>query len=105
MTKSELRQEWEARIADFRASGQSGAAWCAAHNIKPNQLWYWLKKFRSAENPSNTQTQWMSVQIDEKLSPTGKSRLLIKVGPAVIEVQPGFNPALLKEVVQALKIC
>ncbi|AGL02524.1 IS66 family insertion sequence element accessory protein TnpA [Desulfoscipio gibsoniae] len=103
MAKSELRQEWETRIADFRASGQSGAAWCAAHNIRPNQLWYWLKKIKSAENPSITQTQWVSVEINES-DPTGNG-LLIKVGPAVIEVQPGFNPALLKEVVQTLKVC
>lgn len=105
MTKSELRQEWEARIADFKASGQSGAAWCAAHNLRLNQLWYWLKKIKSAENPKITQTHWMSVEID-KLDPTGqRNGLLIKVGPAVIEVQPGFNPALLKEVVRTLKIC
>ena len=105
MTKPGLRQEWEARIADFRASGQSGTAWCATHNLRPNQLWYWLKKIITVENPSITQTQWMSVEIND-FGPTGKRNgLLIKVGQAVIEVQPGFNPALLKEVVRTLTIC
>lgn len=103
MTKTELQQKWEVRIADFRASGQSGAAWCVANNIRPNQLWYWLKKIKSTENPTITRTKWMSVEINES-DPTGNG-LLIKVGHAVIEVQPGFNPALLREVVQTLKIC
>lgn len=44
MGKEDLRKEWEARITNFKASGQSGAAWCAANNLKPNQLWYWRKR-------------------------------------------------------------
>ena len=103
-TKAELRQKWEARIADFKASGQSGAAWCAANDIRPNQLWYWLKKLKFADNSTNTPTQWMSVELND-MDPTNLGKgLLIKVGPAVIEVQPGFNPSLLKEVVQALVV-
>ena len=40
MTKAELEQHhelWRARVADFRASGLSGAAWCAAHQVV--ELW------------------------------------------------------------------
>ncbi|MFX4301642.1 IS66 family insertion sequence element accessory protein TnpA [Alicyclobacillus tolerans] len=36
MTKAELealRELWRARVADFRASGLTGAAWCAAHQV------------------------------------------------------------------------
>lgn len=31
MSQSEVRQEWEIRIAVYRASEQSAAEWCAAH--------------------------------------------------------------------------
>jgi hypothetical protein len=31
MSQSEVRQEWEIRIAAYRASEQSAAEWCAAH--------------------------------------------------------------------------
>ncbi|TDY38253.1 hypothetical protein C7445_1372 [Alicyclobacillus sacchari] len=37
MTKAELEQHrelWRARVADFRVSGLTGAAWCAAHQLK-----------------------------------------------------------------------
>ncbi|WP_279286349.1 IS66 family insertion sequence element accessory protein TnpA [Desulfofundulus sp. TPOSR] len=40
MTRNELQKLWETRIAEYRASGQSAKAWCAAHNVTPRQLWY-----------------------------------------------------------------
>ncbi|WP_420825483.1 IS66 family insertion sequence element accessory protein TnpA [Thermanaerosceptrum fracticalcis] len=46
MTKAERQKEWETRIAEYRASGQSVKEWCAAHNVKPQQLWYWLRGIR-----------------------------------------------------------
>ncbi len=54
MTKTELqelRKDWEARVAAFRASGQSGSAWCASHQVKPHQLWYWFRKWFSVFKP------------------------------------------------------
>ncbi|WP_027365909.1 IS66 family insertion sequence element accessory protein TnpA [Desulfotruncus alcoholivorax] len=101
-TKAEIRQQWEARIAEFRNSGLSGTAWCAANGIIPNQLWYWLKKIRSQENPQTTSTKWLPVELNE-LGPSGQGNgLLIKIGLAAIEVQPGFNPALLQDVIRTL---
>ncbi|WP_236713198.1 IS66 family insertion sequence element accessory protein TnpA [Neomoorella thermoacetica] len=38
MTKAELQKLWEARIAEYRASGQSVKEWCASHNVSPLQL-------------------------------------------------------------------
>ncbi|MDI3538260.1 MAG: hypothetical protein PWQ13_283 [Bacillota bacterium] len=85
MTKAELRQEWERRIAEYRASGQSAKEWCAAHNVTPRQLWYRLKKYKTRMNPLR--------QTNE---------LLIRVGLAGIEVRPGFDLALLAKVVKVL---
>lgn len=48
MTKAglaQLRETWRDRVAQYRASGQSGAAWCAAHQVKESQLWYWVRRF------------------------------------------------------------
>ncbi len=43
--KAELRKVWEARVAEFRASGLSMSKWCEQHDLKLNQLRYWLKTF------------------------------------------------------------
>ncbi|MCY0871024.1 MAG: helix-turn-helix domain-containing protein, partial [Firmicutes bacterium] len=57
MTKKELeelRETWSARVAAFRASGLSGAAWCAANQVKEHQLWYWASRFRKNSHDSSS---------------------------------------------------
>ncbi|WP_308160368.1 MULTISPECIES: hypothetical protein [unclassified Bacillus (in: firmicutes)] len=44
MPKTDLRKEWERRIAVFRASEQTQANWCAANDLKIHQFKYWLKR-------------------------------------------------------------
>lgn len=39
----ELRKEWEQRINDYKASGQSQAEWCEDNWISYNQFGYWGK--------------------------------------------------------------
>jgi transposase-like protein len=58
MTKTErdeLRKKWETRIADFKKSGQTAAQYCKDNGLKPAQLGYWLRKFRT-ENKVTTGT-------------------------------------------------
>lgn len=38
MATTDLRNEWEKRIADYKASGKSGAAWCADNNVNVHQF-------------------------------------------------------------------
>ncbi|MDS1028885.1 helix-turn-helix domain-containing protein [Bacillota bacterium LX-D] len=85
------------------ASGQSTSAWCAEHDIKLPQLRYWLRKFKSVDTTKVVPTQWLPVEID-KLGPNGQGcGLVVRVGHAVTEIQPGFTPAILREVVRTLK--
>jgi hypothetical protein len=99
MTKEERaakRVLWERRIADFKASGLSGAKWCVAHNLKTHQLWYWLKKLQP-ELPAEKPVQWLPVEIRDP-----GPALTVKIGPAAIEVPGGFDPQLLISVVRVL---
>jgi hypothetical protein len=50
MTKAERQKEWANRIAEYRASGQSVKEWCAANNVKPERLWYWLRRYKTSWN-------------------------------------------------------
>ena len=108
MTKAEQqqrRQEWEKRIAEYQASGQSVREWCAANGVKPNRLWYWLRRTRkSLETKSTT---WVPVELSSVFPGERASNgLVVKVGKANIEVRPGFDPELLSIVVRVLSgIC
>jgi hypothetical protein len=35
MPKTQLQQDWEVRIRDFKTSGLSVKDWCATHEVKP----------------------------------------------------------------------
>lgn len=104
ITKTErkiLREEWEKRIEAYKSSGQSATKWCAEHNLRPNQLWYWLRKFKEEATESST-TKWVSLPVSDTIDDPAE-RLYIRVGQAVIEIKSGFDPVLLSQVVRTLK--
>ncbi len=101
MTKLEQQKEWENRINQYRASSQSVKEWCAANDINPGRLWYWLRKFKANNDVSLIQPdQWLPVEVREYASM--HNALLIRVGEACIQVKTGFDPALLTQVVRTL---
>jgi hypothetical protein len=102
MEKTELKIEWERRIAIFKESGQTQAKWCAANDLKLHQLKYWLKRVEGSSAKQKPKTKWASVEIEETVEELNET-LQIKVGQASIEVKPGFNPAFLADVVRTLK--
>lgn len=103
MTRAEQRKEWETRVAEYRSSGQSVKAWCSAHNVKPHQLGYWLKRHQvQDDSPFIAATQWLPLEIREQAFRDKDSVLRVRVGEASIEVRPGFDPELLVEVVRIL---
>jgi len=62
VTKAEQRrQEWEKRIAEYRASGMSVKEWCSANGVKPDRLWYWLRRTRQTLETKST--MWVPVEL------------------------------------------
>jgi hypothetical protein len=103
MKKTELRKEWAARVAAYKASGQSASAWCAANSLKPRQLWYWLRKYKNIEKPAAKPSRWLSVEVSE-IEPNNVqgNTLLVRIGQATLEIKPGFDSAMLSNVVRIL---
>jgi hypothetical protein len=103
--KEQRRQLWAARIADFRASGLTMSAWCTANQCSIDQLKYWLYKAKDKlPSPStNSSLRWVPLEaIDSQPVAPVSSSLVVWIGQARIELHPGFNPQLLREIVQAL---
>lgn len=105
MPTNEKRQhEWEIRISDFKASGQKMTHWCAANHVDLGQMKYWTRKFKkavalAAPVPS---TSFVPLTVMEPAARTSPSSLVVHVGGANIAIQPGFDPQLLREAVEAL---
>ncbi|WP_017753734.1 IS66 family insertion sequence element accessory protein TnpA [Calidifontibacillus oryziterrae] len=102
MSQNDLRQEWERRIAVFRASGQPQTKWCEANELNIHQLKYWLKKIEGPKSASTPLSKWVPVTMDDQVDDSSESTIQIKMGQASIEVKSGFDPTLLANVVRTL---
>uniref|UniRef100_UPI001A900754 IS66 family insertion sequence element accessory protein TnpA n=1 Tax=Alicyclobacillus suci TaxID=2816080 RepID=UPI001A900754 len=103
MSRTELREEWEGRLAEFESSGQTATAWCAEQGINIHRLRYWSSKLReNRRKPSNGEVRWLSVEMESVIKPSSNEALTVQVGQARIEVSEGFNAKLFIQVVQAL---
>lgn len=104
MTRAEHRLQMENRITAFNNSGQSLSAWCRDHEVSYYQMQYWLKKNRNGKTAKTHSTpNWMSVEVNERKQ--HQPCLPVKIGSVTVEVEPGFDPSLLADVVRALKTC
>lgn len=94
--------EWEQRIANFLSSGQSASKWCAANEVSIHQFWYWKKRINTTQESVDDSPRWLSLEMDDSIE-NPKSRLVVRVGQASVEVKPGFDSKLLIDVVRTLQ--
>ena len=103
-----------ALVEAWRSSGLSGAAFCRLRNLRPQRLHYWRERLgypiRVVGEPREPSVAAVPVtdgfvQVvvgDDAPSPT--TYVDIVVGGASIRLQPGFDGALLRAVVDALRV-
>ncbi len=99
MAKQELDVAWQAKIKEFRASGQTQAAWCEENGIKLHILKHWLIK--SKRQPVIDKANWVELKLPKK-EEKQYSSIIVKIGSASIEVHSNFEPELLSSVVRVL---
>lgn len=100
-----LYKEWVKLIEEFKISGKTQAQWCREKNLKVKAFNFQYRKYKK-ESKTNivevNKTNWLPVE----LKPIILSKLSIKVGKAVIEIENGYNERLLQDVVRSLEaIC
>lgn len=99
------RQLWKERVSAFNESGQSARSWCKDNDLKEHQLRYWLEKYDLQEQTKPVTSKWISVDVKEKERAVHKDSVItIRIDQAIIELKPGFDPDLLRGVVQALNV-
>ncbi len=103
MSRVELRRQWEERIRVFRASGQGVAVWCATHDISVATFHYWLRRFPLLPPSVSDSTPVRFLQLDMASIPAQEDlSLTLRIGAVTIDVPQGFDPALLRQVVNVL---
>jgi hypothetical protein len=97
MTRTEREVMWSERIAAQAASGLSGRAWCAREDVNYWSFMQWRRRLggeASGERPLRLVRVWPAE--------TDASAVRIRIGAALIEVGAGFDPGVLRRVVEAL---
>lgn len=99
MENHELQEKWAKIIAYYRGSGLTAVEWCEEFGCPMGRLKYWITKFDKAKRQPTDETKWAQVEIVEA-EPLKVATISIHVGAARIEVNPGFDHALLANVLK-----
>lgn len=93
------RRQWEKRIARWHTSGLSMAAYCRKHNLNYAQLVWWRRRLqRDVASPPLT-------LIPVVAPAPSRCPMVIRLSGGIgIEVERGFDAALLSAVVHALQV-
>jgi transposase len=103
MTKTESK--WSERVEEWRASGQSAEDYARERDFKASTLRWWssqlLRRASCVGAPVQMPPSVRMVRAVASGRPAA-SRIVVRIGAAHVEVQAGFDVALLHEVVRAL---
>src|SRR3569833_1538882 len=101
MTDTEAR--WAARVADWRASGQTAPVFCKGKEFTPGGLRYWASRLRKpGEGGAPKEVRIARVVRTSQPSPVVETPIVIGLGAARVGVRRGFDPEVLRAVREAL---
>ena len=96
---AQKRQYWEKHVESWRACGLTQAQYCRRHNLKVHCLVYWRKKFVRQDRPP---VSFVQIKLPEKFQLPRPAPIKISVGSFRIEVERGFDPDTLKQLLHTL---
>jgi hypothetical protein len=104
MTKTEYRNEWEARVDSFKSSGMGVTVWFKANDLNKERFKYWLYKQNKhkTEPAAKKSKQWIAIETAPVALNKQENMLIVNVGQASIQIKAGFDSVLLSNVVKAL---
>jgi hypothetical protein len=97
--------EWSERVAAWRASGKSAAAFCDKHGYSAKSLQWWSSELRRRGQAMATrepQVKLARVVRARSAAPSTAPSVVVSVGEARVEVRAGADRATLELVLGAL---
>ncbi len=98
--------EWAERVSEWRASGQSAAAFCETRAYSAKSLQWWssqLKRRGRLAASIEPQVKLARVVRGSRDTPSSAQRIVVMVGEARVEVPAGADRATLGLVFDALR--
>jgi len=96
---AQKRRYWKKHVEAWRASGLPQARYCRRHNLKVHCLVYWRKKFtRKNKEP----VSFVQLKLPDNFQPVRLAAIKVTVGNFRIEVEQGFDPDTLRQLITTL---
>ncbi len=89
-----LKQQWAEKIAVWRESGLSIAAWCRQNNEGYYRFIYWRKRLQPNVQPSTSRFVELTFET---------SSLAVECNGVTVNIDRGFDRDLLRQVLSVLK--
>ena len=100
----ERRQLWQTHIEAWPLTGLSQAEYCRQNNLKATRFTYWKRKFQKESLPVKFVRISAESARPDHLFYHNEASLRLTVGSQfTIEIQDGFTPVTLKQVLLTLK--
>lgn len=100
---------WRKRLVDLSDSFLPIAKWCELQGVSRGQVKYWREKLAEfgCEDLKPQNGGWLTVHVGEPTqtvpAPVRRVGLTVRIGDAILEVEPGCDSATLRTVLQALR--
>jgi hypothetical protein len=91
---------WRQQIHALQESGLTRRAYCEKNQVKLSTLGYWCQKLNPSASANKTvpESGWIPLQIGED-EPSG---IDLRIGRITIAIKPGFDAALLTDVLRTI---
>ena len=103
---TETQTKWTERVREWKASGRTAEEFAEGREYKASTLVYWASCLRrvSGDTAQPRKRPARRVRMVRVVAggPRPVDAIVVAVGGARVTVRPGFDPALLKQVVRAL---
>ena len=88
-------RDWPAKLADWRRSGLSIAAWCRNNAVSYHTFLYWRKRLDDRRPDTGTFLQLCP--------PADPEPIALECNGVFVHVPAGFDPGLLRDILALLK--
>jgi hypothetical protein len=97
------RAHWEHHIESWQASGLAQREYCRQHHLSYYQFGYWKKRLVQSETGTKFVGLDLVPSMGKQLSKSGCPLRLVLANGFRIEIEPGFDPHLLRQLIIALR--
>ena len=100
---AQKRRFWEQQIQQWRDSGLTQTEFCRLQNLKPHQLTYWKKRFHRTQAPVSLVELQLGSASQSHTCSSGSPLRLILDEQYRIDIDRGFDPVTLQQLVLTLR--